>query len=144
MEAVAQWVAIISAGVFSSWALYVSIVEHPARMSAGAAAGVAQFRESYQRAAPWQATAAALSLIAGAVASWLGAQWVWVLGGLVVALAIPFTLLIIMPTNRRLLSGALDHDEAMALLSRWGQLHAVRSALGIVGVVALLWTAHAR
>jgi hypothetical protein len=144
MEAVAKWVSILSAGIFTSWALYVSIVEHPARLRAGAAAGLAQFRESYHRAAPWQATAAALSLIAGAVASWLSAQWVWVLGGLVVALAIPFTLLIIMPTNYRLLSGVPEPDEAMALLARWGRLHAVRSALGLLGVVALLWTAHRR
>jgi hypothetical protein len=45
---------------------------------------------------------------------------------------VPFTLLVILPTNRRLLAPTLDPDslEAAALLRRWGQLHAVRTVLG--------------
>jgi hypothetical protein len=128
---------IASASLFALWALYVSLVEHPARLRAGAAAGVAEFRESYRRAAPWQAGAAAISLVGGVIVSLLTSQWVWGLSGLLVGLAIPFTLLVIMPTNRQLLHGAPSEAEAAALLARWGLLHWVRSLLGLAALVLL-------
>jgi hypothetical protein len=131
---------IASASLFALWALYVSLVEHPARLRAGAAAGVAEFRESYRRAAPWQAgtaAIAAISLVGGVIVSLLTSQWVWGLSGLLVGLAIPFTLLVIMPTNRQLLHGAPSEAEAAALLARWGLLHWVRSLLGLAALVLL-------
>jgi len=128
---------VASAGLFSLWALYVSLVEHPARLSTPVAAGVAEFRESYRRAAPWQAGAAALSFVSGVVASRLTSEWVWGVGGLLVGLAIPFTLLVIMPTNRQLLHGAPSESEAATLLARWGHLHWVRSLLGLAALLLL-------
>ena len=52
---------------------------------------------------------------------------------------IPFTLLVILPTNKRLLSPALDRRSAEAerLLAQWGALHAVRSVLS--GMALLLF-----
>ena len=128
---------IASAGLFALWALYVSLVEHPAQLRAGVAAGVAEFRESYRRAAPWQAGAAAVSLVSGVIVSWLTSEWIWAVSGVTVGLAIPFTLLVIMPTNRRLLHGAPSEPEAAMLLARWGHLHWVRSLLGLVALVLL-------
>jgi hypothetical protein len=58
--------AVLSATMFTSWALYITLVEHPARLDSGAAAGRAQFRPSYRRAAPWQAAFAAGALVSGA------------------------------------------------------------------------------
>jgi anthrone oxygenase-like protein len=124
-------------GLFALWALYVSLVEHPARMSAGAAAGVAQFRESYRRAAPWQAGAAALAFASGVLASLLTSVWAWALGGVLVGLAIPFTLVIILPTNRRLLYSTPSESEAATLLALWGRLHWVRTLLGLMALVIL-------
>src|SRR2546425_11906953 len=118
-----------SAGLFARWALYVSLVEHPARLRTEVAAGVAEFRESYRRAAPWQAGAAAISLVSGVIVSLLTSQWVWGLSGVMVGLAIPFTLLVILPTNRQLLRGAPAESEAAPLLAPWGPLPWVRSPL---------------
>jgi hypothetical protein len=126
-----------SAGLFALWALYVSLVEHPARVRTGAASGVAEFRESYRRAAPWQAGAAAISLVSGVIASLLTSEWVWAASGVTVGLAIPFTLLVIMPTNRQLLHGAPCESEAATLLARWGHLHWVRSLLGLAALLLL-------
>ncbi len=128
---------VASAGLFALWALYVSLVEHPARLSTEVSAGVAEFRESYRRAAPWQAGAATLSVVSGVVASLLTSQWVWGLSGLLVGLAIPFTLLVIMPTNRQLLHGTPSEAEAATLLIRWGHLHWVRSVLGLMALALL-------
>src|SRR6266511_3688413 len=61
-------------------------------------------------------------------------------GGLLLGAVVPFTLLGISPTNRRLLAPSLDPEsaEAAALLRRWGRLHAVRSALGALAFGTLL------
>ena len=122
MKAVLEWLATFSAAVFTAWALYISLIEHPARMQAGPAVALAQFRPSYRRAAPWQASLAGLCLLSGLLASLLTSQWSWLLGGLCVGAAIPFTLLVIMPINRRLLdtNSPLDTNEAVMLLNRWG------------------------
>ena len=69
----------------------------------------------------------------------------WALGGVVVGAAVPFTLLVVMPTTRRLLASApLDDRDAGALLRRWGRLHWIRSGLGAGGLVVLLLAAHLR
>jgi hypothetical protein len=55
-------------------------------------------------------------------------------------LGIPFTLLVILPTNKRLLDPGLDRSsaEAAVLLARWGRLHALRSGLGAVAFAVLV------
>ncbi|PYO18075.1 MAG: DUF1772 domain-containing protein [Candidatus Rokuibacteriota bacterium] len=140
-----ETIAIASAALFTAWALYVSLVEHPARMETGPAAARTEFRPSYRRAAPWQASFAILTLASGLAASLLTRGWAWAVGGIIVGALVPFTLLAIVPTNRRLLASTpLDDRDAFALLQRWGRLHWIRSALGAVGLVVLLLAAHLR
>jgi len=60
--------------------------------------------------------------------------------GLLLGAVVPFTLVIILPTNKRLLDPALDEasPRAAALLARWNRLHAVRSAAALLALVILL------
>ena len=52
---------------------------------------------------------------------------------------VPLTLAVIRPISRRLLDAdALGDDEVLGLLRTWGRLHALRTALGSIGVVAFL------
>jgi len=132
-----QWLTVLAAVVFATWALYVSLVEHPARLASPAAAAQAEFRESYRRAAPYQASFSALSAVAGIVATLMGGGGVWASAGVIVGLAIPFTLIVIMPTTRRLLGADLPAESVGTLLTRWGRLHWVRSLLGVLGVAIL-------
>jgi len=132
-----QWLTVASAVVFAAWALYVSLVEHPARLRIDPAAALAQFRESYRAAAPYQASFAALSAIAGMIASATSGESVWAVGGVIVGTAIPFTLIAIRPTNRRLLGAEVVGEHARHLLVRWGRLHSVRSLLGVLAVALL-------
>jgi hypothetical protein len=88
-----------------------------------------------------QASLAAVGLFA-AVAAWAQGRGVGVLiGGLLLGLVIPFTLVVILPTNQLLLDPGLDRGsaEAGALLARWGRLHAVRSAVSALAFLVLLW-----
>ena len=54
---------------------------------------------------------------------------------------IPFTLIVILPTNKRLLNPALDRKSAETerLLARWGRLHAVRSILSALALLLFLY-----
>jgi hypothetical protein len=137
--------AMVSATAFTAWALYISVVEHPARLDSGAAAGRAQFRPSYRRAAPWQASFAAIAFASGTTVAVLTRRWTWLAGALAIGAVIPLTLIVIMPTNRRLLGpDPLGEAESLRLLRRWGRLHAVRTALAGVGLLAFLFSLAAR
>jgi hypothetical protein len=137
--------ATVSGTAFTSWALYVTLVEHPARLDSGATCGRAQFQPSYRRAAPWQASFAAISLLTGGAAAALTGRWQWWLGALAIGAAIPLTLVVIRPINQRLLSTeSLTDAEVLDLMRRWGRLHAIRTGLGAVGLLAFLWALRGR
>ena len=135
-------VTLLSLGLFAGAALYVTLVEHPARLRCGTALAIAEFGPSYRRGAVMQASLAAAGCLVG-VADWARGHGVLPLAaGLVMAAVIAFTLVVILPTNKRLLDPALDSGsaEAATLLARWGRLHAVRTVLG--GVALLLIGLH--
>ena len=53
----------------------------------------------------------------------------------------PYTLFIIMPTNRVLKETQPEaaDDETRGLIEQWGRLHAVRTLLGVAATCAYLW-----
>ncbi len=135
-------VTLLSLGLFAGAALYVTLVEHPARLRCGTALAIAEFGPSYRRGAVMQASLAAVGCLVG-VADWARGHGVLPLAaGLLMAAVIAFTLVVILPTNKRLLDPALDSGsaEAATLLARWGRLHGVRTVLG--GVALLLIGLH--
>jgi hypothetical protein len=87
-----------------------------------------------------QATCAAVGLLAS-INAWLaGATVWWLVSGVLLGLVIPFTLIVILPTNKRLLSPTLDRPSAETerLLARWNALHAVRSVLSVLALLLFL------
>jgi len=135
-----ELIATVSAGLFAGAALYINVVEHPARLQCGTALAVAQFAPSYHRAAVMQASLAVVGSLC-AVAVWLtGASLAWLIGGIFLAAVVPFTLIVIFPTNKQLLDPSLDKNSQLALqlLTRWGRLHAVRSVLSLIAFVVFL------
>lgn len=133
--------AVLCAGLFAGAAIYITFVEHPARLECGTELAVTEFGPSYRRATLMQASLAAVGLIT-AVLAWMQGRGIAVLaGGALLGLVIPFTLVVILPTNTRLQDPGLDRrsPEAAALLARWGRLHAVRSGLGALAFGVLVW-----
>jgi hypothetical protein len=141
--AISEYLAILCSGLFAGAALYITFVEHPARMQCGTTVALAQFAPSYKSATIMQASLAALGT-AAAIAAWLqGAPTPWLIAALLLGAVIPFTLIVTLPTNNRLLDPSLDKNSALAdqLLHRWAKLHAVRSALSLASFLVFLLAA---
>jgi Domain of unknown function (DUF1772) len=135
-----EFVAVLAAAVFAGAAIYISLVEHPARMECGTKLAATEFGPSYRRAAVMQSVLAIVSAAAG-IGAWLqSASLSWLAGAALIFAVVPFTLIAIMPTNQKLLSPELDlaSNAARRLLERWGTLHAFRSALSFVATVIFL------
>ena len=139
MRQIAEFVAVLACSLFTGAAVYLSLVEHPARMECGVEIAATEFPPSYRRATVMQAILAAIGLVSS-IAAWLaGASVLWVVGRVFLGSVIPFTLIVILPTNKQLLNPALDKHSAQTgqLLARWAMLHAVRSVLS--GLALLLF-----
>jgi hypothetical protein len=127
-------------GLFAGAAIYINLVEHPARIECGVASALMEFAPSYRRAAVLQGTLAAVGSLS-AIAAWIeGGSFWWFVGGSVHGLIIPFTLIVIFPTNKKLLDPGLrrSSESASSLLSRWAKLHAVRSLLSLIAFLIFL------
>lgn len=138
-------IAIALASAFASAAIYINVAEHPARLGLPDAAALAQWHPSYQRGFVMQGSLAILSGLAGIVAWWQFGGALWIVGALLMIANWPFTLLVIMPVNHAL-EAMVGQDTAQPrpLLIRWGQLHGVRSALGVAGAIAFIAAAAMR
>ena len=135
-----ELIATLAAGLFTGASIYINLVEHPARMGCGTDAALAEWAPSYKRATVMQASLGAVGFLS-AIGAWiLRAGTLWLLGGVLFGLVIPFTLIVILPTNRKLLSPSLDREssETRTLLDRWNRLHAVRSVLSFASFVVFL------
>ena len=137
---VAMLLATVAAGLFAGAAVYVTAVEHPARVECGQLLAIKEFGPSYRRGAIMQGGLAVLGLLASVVAWYQESGAGWLVGGLLLGALVPFTLIVIMPTNRRLLDPGLDSGsrEARELLGRWGRLQAVRTVVSVVVFVGFV------
>ena len=134
------------AGLFRGPALYVNVVEHPARTSCGPEIALREFASSYRRATILQTSLALGGLALGLTAAWqLHDPWVAV-GGVLLGASVPFTLIVIFPTNKQLLDPTLDSrsPQVISLFHRWNRLHAIRSILSAAAFSILLYRAATR
>ena len=135
-----QSAAILSSALFAGAALYINLVEHPARLQCGTELAATVFGPSYKRATLMQVPLAIVATISAIVCWWFLGSVLWIAGALMIFAVMPFTLVVIMPTNKQLLAPGLLRDSAMAhrLLVRWGHLHAVRSAASLAATIIFL------
>ena len=135
--------ALVIAAAFAGAAIYINVAEHPARLGLPVGGLLTQWKPSYLRGFAMQASLAVLGGVSGALAWWKSGNGLWLAGAVVLVANWPFTLLVIMPTNRRLMATAPESADAVtrSLLERWGRLHAVRSFLGAIATVLFLMAA---
>jgi hypothetical protein len=102
MRQIAEFVSVLACALFAGAALYVNLVEHPARMECGVDLAATEFPPSYRRGTIMQVTLAAVCLLSS-IAAWLaGATFWWFVAGVLQVSVIPFTLIVILPTNKQL------------------------------------------
>jgi anthrone oxygenase-like protein len=140
-DMMAGHLALIIAAGFTSAAVYVNIVEQPARLQLDDQALLAEWQLSYKRGFVMQAPLAILAGILGIAAFFASYDWRWLLGAAVIVANWPYTLLVIMPTNNKLMAIAPEAagPEARSTVEHWAALHAGRSALGAAAALIFLW-----
>ncbi|WP_394060903.1 DUF1772 domain-containing protein [Xanthobacter autotrophicus] len=133
--------ALVVAALFTGAAFYINAVEQPARLVLDDGAALRQWKPSYKRGFAMQATLALIGAVLGAVAFSRDGDWHWLAGGVLMLANWPYTLIGIMPTNRRLLATDEADAETRRLITNWGQLHMVRTGLGALATFVFLWAA---
>lgn len=136
-----QFVAVLATTTFAGAAIYINLVEHPARLSCSTEIAAAVWAPSYRRATVMQASLAIAGSLAGLAAWMLGAGPMWLVAALFILAVVPVTFIIIFPTNKRLLAPGRDpgSPETRKLLIKWSQLHAIRSALSLIASAIFVW-----
>jgi hypothetical protein len=131
------------AAFFTGAAVYINVAEQPARLSLDDAALLREWKPSYKRGFALQAPLALAAFLVGAAAFWQGSDWRMLVAGLLMLANWPYTLLVILPTNNRLLATEASRADAgtRRLVERWGWLHMVRAALGAASTLLFLWSA---
>lgn len=133
--------ALATAAIFAGAAVYVSVAEQPARLKLDTQALLTEWRPSYERGAAMQASLAIVSGLLGVIAFVFTYDWRWLVGAALILAPWPYTIFIIMPTNRVLKSTPPEQatEHTRGLVVQWGRLHWGRSALGLLAVGAYVW-----
>ena len=139
-----QLLGALAATLFAGAALYINVAEHPARMTLDPRTAALQWAPSYRRATLLQAPLALVSFLSGAGAWLLTGEVGWLVAAIMIGMVVPFTLVVIMPTNRQLLdpNRQLESQEIRDLLEKWNHLHTVRTILGLSSAILYVWLLH--
>ena len=133
--------ALVAAAIFTGAAFYVNVAEQPARLALDDRALLTEWKPAYKRGAAMQAPLALIGFLLGMLAWWQAAHPGFLIGAISIIAPWPWTLIVIKPVNDALLATALDQagPPTRALIVKWGTIHAVRTALGALAVIAFLW-----
>jgi hypothetical protein len=133
--------ALLTAAVFAGAALYITLVEQPARLGLDDRSLLMEWKPAYKGGTAMQAPLAIAGFLLGLAAWWQSGHVGWTIGALLMIANWPFTFFAIMPTNNRLMliEPSMADSESRAMIERWGSLHAVRTALGLAASFAFLW-----
>src|SRR5215472_12548662 len=126
MHQIAEFIAVLTCALFTGAAVYITFIEHPARMQCGVELAATEFAPSYRRATIMQAGCAIVGLLSSLTAWLAGARFWWLVAGVLLGSVIPFTLIVI---RSRAATRTLGQSSR-------GKKRAKRSVTAVVSVLA--------
>lgn len=125
---------------FAGAALYINVVEQPARLRLDEGPMLAQWKPAYRRGLIMQSSLAVLGFLLGVTAWVQMGGLAFLIGAILMIANWPYTLMCILPTNKKLMDTepALAGPDTRELMLKWGRLHAVRTALGCAAMLVFI------
>lgn len=137
-----ELITLMVAAFFTGAAFYITIAEQPARLELDDKALLTQWKPAYKKGYAMNASLAMIASLLGLYIWWQNQDCLlYLIGALVIGFNWPFTLIAMMPINKKLiiLDIASAGKEGRALIIKWGKLHAVRSTCGLVASLCFLY-----
>jgi len=133
--------AVSVAAIFFGAAFYVNFAEQPARLHLDDRSLLIEWKPAYKRGFIMQASLAVIGFVLGVIAWRQTGIWLWLVGALVLVANWPYTVFVIMPTNKELMATdpANAGPDSRKLVQQWSALHAVRTALGLAATLIFIW-----
>ena len=133
-------IALALAAAFTGAALYINLVEQPARLALDDAAMLNEWTPSDRRGVALMAGLALLSAALGLVAYFDTHDARWTIGALLIIMSWPYTFFAMAPVNNQILTLApRDIGAVRTLVRQWGLLEYGQTALGVVACAVFLW-----
>ncbi len=134
-------IAFAFASAFAGMALYVNVVEQPARLSLDDASMMKEWGPSDRRGFALLAGFAVVSALAGLTEFRLLGDVRWLVGALVVLSSWPYTYFVIVPLNNRLLANPPGQPgaDSREMVTDWGMLEWGLTLLGVVATAVFAW-----
>jgi hypothetical protein len=133
--------ALIFASAFAGAALYINLVEQPARLALDDKAMMSEWKPSDRRGFALLGGLAIVSGLLGLAAFRGSGDVRWLIGAIVIVASWPYTYFLIVPLNNRLLANASADasPDARELVTDWGFLEWGLSAIGVVAAATFAW-----
>jgi hypothetical protein len=134
--------ALAFACAFVGAALYIALVEQPARLALNAQSMIQEWRRSNRRGSALLSAVAIIAAVLAFIRFGQAGDVRVLLGGLIVLLSWPYAYFVMVPANIMLHDSADAHASASSsrqLMRDWGLLEWGHVALGVVGAWFLAW-----
>eukprot|EP00878_Enallax_costatus_P046858 GHUV01057167.1.p1 GENE.GHUV01057167.1~~GHUV01057167.1.p1 ORF type:complete len:158 (+),score=48.54 GHUV01057167.1:148-621(+) len=140
---IAGSLAVAAAGAFAGAALLISAVDVPAFEETSMTYFYKYFPAMYKRAARMQGSLVMIGAHAAAVAAAKSddrdTTAMWAASGLLLGSVVPYTFLVMMPTNKTIIKqDTSDECEQQALLTKWSRMHFVRTAVSCASFAVMV------
>jgi uncharacterized membrane protein len=134
-----QLLAVIIAGIITGGAWAYTLEIHPALMKARPSSSLDVFSPMFHHANKMQPLLGTVVAIVTLIVSFMTGNWYWFVTALIMQIIGPYTIIVLMPLNRRLMAEDADPNSPALLedLRRWGGLHLVRTLINTLGFVLL-------
>jgi hypothetical protein len=134
------FLALAFSAAFCGAALYLNMVEQPARLALDDRALLSEWRPSDRRGFALLATLALVATILALATYFESHDLRWLIGALIQIASWPYTYFAIVPiTNRILMLPGKDAAAARELVRSWGVLEIGQTAIGVAASIVFLW-----